>query len=415
MNVELREVFGISTSIPVHTYVDRAKLDRKFQYFIKSDRHIVIHGASKQGKTILRKKNFQEQDCIIVQCRSNSSLEQIYLEILRQIGSQIPTELTKSLTLTAEGKTKASGGIKLPLIASGSAEVEIAGNLERETERVFEFLGQNPESLGYIIDEIRNSKKRIIIEDFHYLLDEEKKRFAFDLKAFWDSSIFLIIIGIWADQNLLTYYNGDLSGRINEIDVQWTDQELNTVLTKGEKALNISFDQEIKKEILADANQNVGLLQRIAELFCLECNILENSNQKVTLRDLDALNRARQTICNEESVRYRQFIEAVRSGFRGSESELKVYQRIVKVCLEASDMELCNGLNQEVILNRINQSEPNARLSDLSAALNRLNKLQGERSISPLILSYNPDSRKVQLVDRELLFFRKYTHHKFNL
>src|SRR4028119_979324 len=186
MKVQLKEVFGISTSIPVYTYVDRAKLDTRFQYLIKSERHIVIHGASKQGKTILRKKNFQEQDCIIVQCRSNSSLEQIYLEILRQIGSEIPTELTKSVTLAAEGKTKASGGMKVPWIGSGSAEVEIAGNFEKETERVFEPLGQNPENFGYIINQIRDSKKRIIIEDFHYLLDEEKKRFAFDLKAFWD-------------------------------------------------------------------------------------------------------------------------------------------------------------------------------------------------------------------------------------
>jgi hypothetical protein len=214
----------------------------------------------------------------------------------------------------------------------------------------------------------------------------------------------------------LTYYNGDLSGRVNEIDVEWTDQELDTVLKKGEQSLNIYFNQEIKKEILADANQNVGLLQRIAEFFCFESNILENQNQKVTLGSFRALHRARQTICNEESVRYRQFAEAVRGGFRGSVfSELKVYKRIVEVCLEASDMELCNGLNREEILTRINQCEPTVRLSDLSAALNRLDKLQGERSISPLILSFNPDSRKVQLVDRELLFFRKYTQNALDL
>ncbi|MEH1830878.1 MAG: hypothetical protein V7L29_02045 [Nostoc sp.] len=65
-------------------------------------------------------------------------------------------------------------------------------------------------------------------------------------------------------------------------------------------------------------------------------------------------------------------------------------------------------------MTRINKSEPQVRLSDLSAALNRLDKLQADRSISPLILSFNPDSRKVQLVDRELLFYRKYGNPRWS-
>ncbi|MEH2297718.1 MAG: hypothetical protein V7K88_01250 [Nostoc sp.] len=110
-----------------------------------------------------------------------------------------------------------------------------------------------------------------------------------------------------------------------------------------------------------------------------------------------------------ENARYRQFGDAVIRGYRGyEESEMKVYERIVRVCIEASDAEICNGLNRDTIVSRINESKPKVRLSDVSAALNRLEKLQSERSISPLIISYNRESRKVQLVDRELLFYRKY-------
>ena len=71
--------------------------------------------------------------------------------------------------------------------------------------------------------------------------EEEKKKLAFDLKAFWDMRTFLIIVGIWAEQNLLPYYNGDLTGRIDEIDVQWTGAELEEVLSKGEAALKITL------------------------------------------------------------------------------------------------------------------------------------------------------------------------------
>lgn len=407
--IQLGKVFGVAASIPDYTYVDRANLDKKFKYLLSRDQHIVIHGASKQGKTILRKKNLPEWQCLNVQCRSNSTLEEIYHEILRLLGTHIPTEITKTLTLGAEGKAKASAGVKLPFIASGTGEIEGSGNLEQSSESVYEPIGVNPDSIGYIGEQIKESNKKVVIEDFHYLPDAEKRRLAFDLKALWDNSVFFIIIGIWADQNLLTYYNGDLSGRVSEIDVQWNDKELTEVLSKGEKTLNFCFLETIKQEILNDANQNVGLLQRIAERYCFEADILENLKQTKVVNDVDALDRCRRAICTEESVRYRQFSESVSRGFRTSESsELKVYGRIVRVCIEASDFELCNGLHRDEILTRINQSQPQVRLSDLSAALNRLDKLQADRSISPLILSYNPDSRKVQLVDRELLFYRKY-------
>ena len=220
----------------------------------------------------------------------------------------------------------------------------------------------------------------------------------------------MIIIGIWSEQNLLTYYNGDLSGRIKEIDVQWTKEELKKILEKGEQTLNIEFPQSIKQHFLNDANQNVGLLQRIAETYCFKYDILQRQkNKRILTDDGSLLASCRKAISEEESVRYHQFSDTVSRGFKNSESStLKIYQRIVRVCVETSDQELCDGLNREVILERINKSEPKVRLSDLSTHLNRLNKLQEERKISPLIISYNRDSRKIQLIDRELLFYRKY-------
>jgi hypothetical protein len=111
----------------------------------------------------------------------------------------------------------------------------------------------------------------------------------------------------------------------------------------------------------------------------------------------------------EESVRYRLFDDVVSRGLRDSgESELKVYQRIVRVCVEALSQDLCDGINRADLLTRIQVYEPRIRLSDLSAALNKIDKLQAARSISPLILSYNPNTQKIQLVDREFLFYRKY-------
>jgi hypothetical protein len=406
---QLGEVFGIAASVPMHTYVDRAGLDKRFTYLIEQDRHIVIHGASKQGKTILRKKNLPDNRSIVIQCGANSGRDRIYLEILRQLGSQIPTEISKNLILGAELQSQASGKLNLPLVASGEAEIQAGGSFERESGTLLTPVGIDPGSLGYIAQEIKKSGKKVVIEDFHYLSEQEKINLAFDFKAFWDSQVFFMIIGIWADQNLLTYYNGDLSGRVEEIDIRWNLEELEQVLQKGTRALNISFDPEVKAEIIDDANQNVGLLQRLAEKYCYESKIYESNWRTIALSDKGALVRARNAICGEEAVRYRLFDDVVSRGLRDSgESELKVYQRIVRVCVEASSQDLRDGISRADLLTRIQVYEPRVRLSDLSAALNKIDKLQAVRSISPLILSYNPNTQKIQLVDREFLFYRKY-------
>jgi hypothetical protein len=406
---QLGEVFGIAASVPVHTYVDRAGLDKRFTYLVKQDRHLVIHVASKQGKTILRKKNLPENKCLTVQCGANSDCGRIYLEVLRQLGSHIPTEVSRNLTLNTELQGKVSGQLNLPLLASGEAGIECGESVESESGTVLKSIGIDAASLGYIAQEIKRSGRKVVIEDFHYLPEQEKINLAFDLKAFWDSQVFFIIIGIWSDQNLLTYYNGDLSGRIEEIDIRWTFEELNQVLQKGAKALNISFDLDIKKEILEDANQNVGLLQRIAEKYCYEASIYENGFLKRVVKDRAALEKCRDAICGEESVRYRLFDDVISRGLRDSgNSELKVYQRIVRVCVEATNQDLRDGVSRSDLLSRIQVYEPRVRLSDLSAALNKIDRLQADRSISPIVLSYNSKTQKIQLVDREFLFYRKY-------
>lgn len=162
---------------------------------------------------------------------------------------------------------------------------------------------------------------------------------------------------------------------------------------------------------MEDGNQNVGLLQRIAEKCCYESGIYESGYHMQYVEDSDALTRCRNSICEEESVRYRLFDEVVSRGLQDSgTSELKLYQRIVLVCVEASSQDLRDGINRADLLNRIQVYEPRVRLSDLSNALNKIDRLQANRSIPPLILSYNPNTQKIQLIDRELLFYRKYAN-----
>jgi len=85
-----------------------------------------------------------------------------------------------------------------------------------------------------------------------------------------------------------------------------------------------------------------------------------------------------------------------------------MYKHIVRVCVEAQDAELLGEIDRQLLLARIQKYESDANLNVLSAALTRLNRLQ-ERGIAPLVLYYNDIARTVSLVDRELLFYRRYS------
>lgn len=406
----LHEVFGVSAHIPKYTYVDRSGLDNRFKYSIQRDAHIVLHGGSKQGKTVLRLANLPEEMSAVVQCRATTTCTQIYEQLLADVGSAVPmtSELSSSTSAEVGGTAGVSAGIGL---FKTKAEVTASGSTGNEVKSTSTIVGAGAGNLRFVSDAINRSGKRAIIEDFHYMPEEEKKRLAFDLKALWDMRTFLIVVGIWAEHNLLPYYNGDLSGRIDEIDVQWTNEELGQVLAKGEAALKVTIAPEIRDQMIQDASQNVGLLQRIAEKFCIHSGVYSTIDLPFaeTLAGREALNRCREEICSEEASRYRQFADALSRGFKSNEeSELKVYQNIARVAIEASDHDLREGLHYDTVFDRVHALNDRVRRSDLTAALQRLNRLQQDRQVSPLVISYNEKSRYVQLVDRELLFYRKY-------
>lgn len=392
--LKLNQVFGISPNIPEHTYVDRNNLDQKFNYLVDSGSHLVIHGASKQGKTVLRRKNLPDKKCIKVQCTNRTDIGHIYSEIIRQAKVKIPTEVTNQFSGSAEGKGTVPG-------------FELKGGLNVGKQEKHGFQGFSLDNINYIAEVIQKTNKKVVIEDFHYLSTEIRKKLSFDLKVFWDCSVSFIIMGVWSEDNILSYYNGDLSGRIEEIDVRWKNEELEKVLEMGERKLQISFSDKIKKSILDDSNGNVGLLQFIAGKVCLASGITDNnSRSNRTISNINSLGNCRLQICKDLVPRYRLFSEKFSRGFK-NEATQPIYESLLNICMKASDEELRLGIHKDIIGERLKHLNIEVN-SPLSNYLKRIDNLQSISGVSPIVLSYNTDSQKVQLVDYDLLFFRKY-------
>ncbi|WP_313478300.1 hypothetical protein [Stutzerimonas kunmingensis] len=120
------DVFGLSRDIPLN-YVTREYADKKFLTNLRSQKHVVLYGGSKQGKTCLRKHCLAPDQYILVQCVNGLDSAGLNASILKRAGF----EITQSQTKTAAGKNKVTAAFKAKLLDIG---IELGGEKGTETQ-----------------------------------------------------------------------------------------------------------------------------------------------------------------------------------------------------------------------------------------------------------------------------------------
>ena len=113
------EVFGQSRELPLN-YIEREFADKLLVDSLKINKHLVIYGSSKQGKTCLRKHNLKHEQYIIIHCSNMWDIGQLNSQILKQAGFQLEVSSSKTL----EGKAKVSATMKLMGLFDLGSEIE---------------------------------------------------------------------------------------------------------------------------------------------------------------------------------------------------------------------------------------------------------------------------------------------------
>lgn len=242
------EVFGISHTVLPDSYVDRGALDQQLKTLLGRPNHIALRGESKCGKSWLRQQTVP--NAITVQCRLDRGAHDLYIDALSQLGIKLVLDDTKSGKISGHVKAEASVGeglIAKVLGATATGKAGIEG--ERGNETRTEPVGQDVSDLRFVADLLKASGRRVVIEDFHYLSVAERRKFAFDLKALWDYGVFVVIIGVWSQNNMLIFLNPDLTGRIEEIPIYWSGDDLRRVLKKGGDALSLELRRSSQRPV----------------------------------------------------------------------------------------------------------------------------------------------------------------------
>jgi hypothetical protein len=392
-------VYGISRDVPLN-YVTRKHVDDELVGSLTRQKHLVIYGSSKQGKTCLRKHCLKESDYIVVQCSNKWSIEELNANILKRSGFK--TSVSEKKTVAGRNKIMASLGASIfGMGATVSSEKENANG----TERVFEELEIDPADVNDIIRALEsiNFCKYIVIEDFHYLTAEVQRDFAIALKAYHEGSSFcFMIIGVWREEDRLSVHNGDLAGRVISIDAdKWENEELQQVIQAGADLLNISFDPNFVKVLLGQCYGSVYIVQEACRKACVDEGVLKTQDRLTIIgRNLDA-NEVVRGVVAQQNGRYTQFITQFSEGFQ--ETQLEMFKWLIYPILHATAEKLDEGFRYRELREALETVHPLGKklnAGNLTQALQSTAALQVKKNITPIILDYDQTDRRLDIVDR---------------
>jgi hypothetical protein len=402
MAKKVYEVFGISNDVLPDSYVDRGALDEQLGELLERDKVLVaLRGASKCGKSWLRRRILTNP--IVIQCRLGKGVIDIYTDALSQLDIDFKSESTSSKKF--KGTIKASGKVGLKLLAA--VGLEASAEAEGSIDHTHSPVGRDINDLRYVAEIIQASGRKLVIEDFHYLSLSERKNFAFDLKALWDWGLQVIIVGVWSVDNMLLTLNPDLSGRMEEISISWSDADLAKILDLGGAVLNIRFCDPLRSKLIESSFGNAGQLQTLILRALDEAKVKVAQETTLILDSGDVADNAAMQYAEQLNPLYQTFAENIASGIRSRKNSTGIYAHTMAVLMKAEDDDLINGMSVDRIFAEASKREPRILLGNLKSILSKIESLQIDDDGRGLVLSYNPD-KGVSVVDRQLLLYRRF-------
>lgn len=230
-----REVF-VAGGTPTTTYNPRqaSKVEQQLDRFLdeRSGKALTIYGPSKSGKTSLVENKLPKANHIWLQGQDIGSIDDFWQQIAAQAG--IPNSLTSG-TSTERGKEDSyGGGIGVPKVAHidlGSKDAVKSG--EKEEIKSELHLAQRVRA------HLAQSKKPVIIDDFHYMPDTIKQQIARAIKSIIRESP-VVLIAVPSEAFEVVRKEPEMNMRVWSIAIPpWEEAELAEIAAQGFSSLNL--------------------------------------------------------------------------------------------------------------------------------------------------------------------------------
>lgn len=415
---ELNEVFGVSSN-QVLSYIERDKIDSKFRDSLDTGNHIVVYGASKQGKTALVSRYLPYEENIVVRLTPNTNISDIYSSILRQVGIEIETsslsETSSAMSATAGIKAKA----KILFFGEGEGNASgtaSSGDKDAISYQPIPFNLAVAQDISELLHKISFDKK-IILENFHYLDEEKQRELSFDLRTFQETGIIFVVLGVWRKKDRLRTFCRDLTDRVDDIPVEpWKEEDFRQVINTGSDQLNILISTSIIAKFIENSFGSIGVLQELLKVCCNVAGVNRTHNgYRLHLTDDSYADSALNEKCNEYRETHQQALELLASGnvthAKGKEkAPLHLPYYLVRVIVQKGHDGIVGGLSRADItagIKAMHHRADDVRPSDISNLLHNISSLQFKKKLNPPLIDYDPGQRLLFAIDSTFFYFLK--------
>ena len=412
---KLTQVFGVSAD-PVLSYIVRDNIDGLFTTVLNEKKHMVVYGASKQGKTALVSRYLPYDQNVVVRLSPNSNVEDIYSSILRQCGVEI--EMGKVEEKTSEASATLGIKAKATIWFFGEGEANASGGLKAgdKNQKTFKTIPFNLAVAQDIAELLRsvNFKKKIVLENFHYLAEEKQRQLSFDLRSFQEMGVIFVVLGVWRQKDKLRIYCPELTDRVVDIAVEpWTEDEFRRVATEGAKCLNVDFAPDVIQHCIENSFGSIGVFQELVKHTCIAADVSDWKPLAQMIADTAFAKTAIQEKADQYGTTHLQALELISSGnvTHSKEKEktpLHLPYYLVCAILEMGYAGLEHGISRSDITDTIkhrHHRKDDVRASDMSNLLHNLSTLQHKKGINPPLIDYDRGKRHLYAIDSTFFFF----------
>lgn len=246
-----------------------------------------------------------------------TTVEDIYASILRQAGVSIEAGSTSEHVEKIGGQAGVKFKATIPLIfdaeLNGGASGE-ASQREAIRNEAIPFSISLPQDVSELLHKI-GYRKKIILENFHYLDEDLQRQISFDLRLFQEMGILFVVLGVWRQKDKLRIYCSDLTDRVIDVPVEpWGDNDFQEVATRGAKELNAELGPEIVDTCIANSFGSIGVFQELMREACDAGGLKERGDTIFGVYNEDFVETAIQEKSDQYGTTHRQALELIASG-----------------------------------------------------------------------------------------------------
>ena len=365
---ELKNVFTPTTSANI-SYIARENVENKLRKALDiPGKQVVIYGHSGSGKTTVLNHIIKEKSLTTItsRCTNNSTIESIILDAFDELNPYYVE------SINGTRKESISGAISSEYLGIKSS---IAGNVENSVGELKKRVILPQLTMQRLCEFIGAANAIWVIEDFHMVPNEEKRKISQMMKLFMDKArdyekTKIVVLGAADYGYEVVQYDTELNNRVAEVEVPLlTTSEIIRIIQKGAEALNIGISIPVSNKIADYANCLATIAHQLAYNLCFNNKILCTQKRYIDIKD-SKIEQAIKDFTSEKQDTYKALY------LRITKQRERTYKN-VEIILEALGT-FNKDVTQHDLLVEIQKKFPTYPPGNLSTYLKRLSTPEKE-------------------------------------